>query len=230
MSPPILLVHGAWTGGWAWQDVVSELEGSGLRAHTVDLPTQGPAGNLSADAETVRAALEGLDEPAVLVGHSYAGMVITAAAAGNDRVAHLVYVCAALPREGESLQDLMGRDPSPSTIGDGFVMHDDGTAGLDRKIAREIVFNDATDEQVAPVLDSLGVHQVSSFGETAPALGWREHRSTYVVCTQDRVFSPELQRDMAQHTNRAVDVDSGHGPMLTRPAELAEVVRGTVPQ
>ncbi len=230
MTAPILLVHGAWTGSWAWQDVMTELESTGLRAHTVDLPTQGPKGDLAADAETVRAALEGLDEPAVLVGHSYAGMVISAAAAGNDRVAHLVYVCAALPQAGESTQDLMGRDPTPSRVGDGFVMHDDGTVGLDRQIAHEVVFNDATDDQVAPVLDSLGVHQVASFGEAAPALGWQEHPSTYVVCTQDRVFSPDLQRDMAQHANGAVALDSGHGPMLTRPVELAEIIRGALPQ
>jgi pimeloyl-ACP methyl ester carboxylesterase len=224
MSKPVLLVHGAFTGAWAWRDVIEALRERGVSATAIDLPSQGPKGTLAADAEAVRDELTNLREPAVLVGHSYAGNVITEAAADNDAVAHLVYVCAALPQEGESVATIMGRDPEPSQFGTAIRPAEDGTGTLDRAGAKTYVYNDATEEQAAPVLDALGSHALATFEEPVTKLGWTQHPSTYVLCTQDKAFSPALQREFAGHTTTVMEVDSGHGPMLTQPGKLADII------
>jgi pimeloyl-ACP methyl ester carboxylesterase len=224
MAKPVLLVHGAFTGAWAWEQVVRELDARGVASTTIDLPSRGPDGTLAADAQAVRDALKGLDEPAVLVGHSYAGAVITEASADNADVAHLVYVCAALPQEGESVGALLARDPEPGDLGSAMVPAEDGTATLTREGAKAHVFNDATDEQAAPVLDALGRHALVTLGEPVTALGWKQHPSTYVVALQDKAFSPALQREFATHATSVVEIDAGHGPMLTKPAELAAAI------
>jgi pimeloyl-ACP methyl ester carboxylesterase len=225
MTKPVLLVHGAFTGAWAWDQVVKELAARGVDATAIDLPSRTPAGTLDLDAQAVRDALTGLGGPAVLVGHSYGGAVITRASADNDDVAHLVYVCAALPGPGESVGALLERDPEPAgDLASGLDIREDGTATLKRDAARAAIFNDATDEQAAPALDALGPHALATLGEPATGLGWRQHPATYVVTLRDKQFSPALQRQFADQVGTVVEVDAGHGPMLTKPAEVAEAI------
>jgi pimeloyl-ACP methyl ester carboxylesterase len=225
MSAPVLLVHGAWAKGWAWGFVQAELEKLGVRSATVDLPSaEAPPSTVSDDAAAIRAALDGLGEPAVLVGHSYSGVPVTEASAGNERVSHLVYVCAIMPEAGQTTLGLMGEDPHPSALGDSIVATEDGLSTLDRAGAKAVLFNDVSEEQAAPIIEALGTHRVSTFGEGTDAIGWKEHPSTYVLTTEDLVFSPDLQRRMAANADRVVEVDAGHIPLLSRPAEVARAI------
>jgi pimeloyl-ACP methyl ester carboxylesterase len=224
-ASPVLLVHGAWGGAWAWGFVQAELEKRGVTSVAIDLPSRDSAPSTMADdAAAVRSALDGLSEPAVLVGHSYAGVVITEASAGNDKVKHLVYCCAILPQEGESTFSLMGQDPTPSKLGDSLRVTDDGLSTVDPAGAKAELFNDVSQEQADPIIAGLGTHRVSVFGEAPTKLGWKEHPSTYILTTQDRIFSPELQRRMATSATDVVTVDAGHIPLLSRPAELADAI------
>lgn len=225
MSAPVVLVHGAWGGAWAWGFVQAELEKLGVSSTAIDLPSRAPAvSTLADDAATVRLALAELAEPAVLVGHSYSGAVITEASAGNDTVKELVYVCAVLPEEGQSTGSLMAEDPTPSMIGEAIQAGDDGMSTVEPGGAKRILFNDVTDEQAAPIIAALGPHRLSVFGEAPAGLGWKEHPSTYILTTQDLVFSPALQRRMAANATHVIEVDAGHIPLLSRPAELAAAI------
>ncbi|WP_246551615.1 alpha/beta hydrolase [Miltoncostaea oceani] len=221
----MLLVHGAWGGAWAWGFVQAELDKLGVTSTAIDLPSRERAPSTMADdAATVREALAGFAEPAVLVGHSYCGVVITEASAGNEKVKELVYVCAILPEEGQSTGSLMGEDPQPSDIGSAIRSDEEGMSILDPVGAKAILFNDVTDEQAAPIIAALGPHRLAVFGEAPTALGWKEHPSTYILTTQDKVFSPALQRRMAVNATRTVEVDAGHIPLLSRPSELAAAI------
>lgn len=100
----VVLVHGAWHGGWVWSALVPHLESAGLTVTVVDLPSSGAQGDLAADVEVVRAALAELDGPAILVGHSYGGLVISETATPKT-VSHLVYVCAFMLPAGVALLD-----------------------------------------------------------------------------------------------------------------------------
>jgi pimeloyl-ACP methyl ester carboxylesterase len=225
MSAPVLLVHGAWGGGWAWGYVQAELEKLGVASTTIDLPSsRTEPSTMSDDAAAVRAALDGMDEPAVVVGHSSAGIPVTEAAAGNDGVKSLVYVCAILPEAGQTTLGMMGEDPTPSKLGEAIVATEDGLSTLDPAGAKTTLFNDVTDEQAQPIIENLGTHRLSVFGEGTEQLGWQEHPSTYLLTTEDRVFSPDLQRRMAAHATTVVEVDAGHIPLLSRPAELAAAI------
>ena len=225
MSAPVLLVHGAWGGGWAWGYVQAELDALGVASTTIDLPSAGSAPSTMADdAAAIRAALEGLDGPAVVVGHSYSGVPVSEASAGNGKVKHLVYTCAILAEEGQSLGSLMGEDPTPSKLGEAIIGTDDGLSTLEPVGAKAYLFNDVSDEQAAPIIAATGTHRLSVFGEPQTKTGWKEHPSTYILTTEDLVFSPELQRRMAAHATEVVEVDAGHIPLLSRPAELAAAI------
>jgi pimeloyl-ACP methyl ester carboxylesterase len=112
-DPTVVLVHGAWHGGWCWSDVVPLLDKAGLAAVTVDLPSSGGTGGLTEDAALVRATVESQDGPTVVVGHSYGGIVITEATAGLTSVQHLVYVCAFMIDAGASLVSTLAGDLPP---------------------------------------------------------------------------------------------------------------------
>lgn len=203
----------------------AELGKRGVESTAIDLPSAGAAPSTMADdAAAIRAALATLDRPAVLAGHSYTGVPVTEASAGNDRVAHLVYVCAIMPEEGQSTGSLMAEDPHPSNLGEAIQATDDGLSTLDPAGAKRTLFNDVSDDLAAPIIDALGTHRLSVFGEAPTRIGWREHPSTYVLTTQDLVFSPDLQRRMAANATTVVEVDAGHIPLLSRPAEVAEAI------
>ena len=105
--PSVVVVHGGFLGPWLWRDVRNILEARGVRSVAPDLPSVGDQmGDLDGDVATVRQALKTVG-PAVLCGHSYAGMVITEAAADPEvRVTRLAYLAAAVPDEGQSMQSL----------------------------------------------------------------------------------------------------------------------------
>ncbi|MDO9352135.1 MAG: alpha/beta fold hydrolase, partial [Solirubrobacteraceae bacterium] len=106
-APQLLIVPGAFTGAWMWTDVVDGLAADGFTATVVELPTVGENTTdrtFNDDVAAVRAALDASAEPVILVGHSYGGAVITAAAAGpHPSVKELVYVAGAAPGSGESM-------------------------------------------------------------------------------------------------------------------------------
>lgn len=112
-DPTVVLVHGAFAESASWDDVARQLTAIGIPVISVANPLR----SLQGDAQYLRAVIASLDSPVLLVGHSYGGMVITEAAAGNDAVIGLVYVAAFAPNTGESALELSGRHPG-STLGD----------------------------------------------------------------------------------------------------------------
>ncbi|MCU1442956.1 MAG: putative hydrolase or acyltransferase of alpha/beta superfamily [Cryobacterium sp.] len=221
MPKPVLLVHGAYSGAWEWEEVLEHLRGRGVTASAVNLTTRETGGTLARDEHLVREALSALDGPAVLVGHSYSGAVITAASAGNPDVGHLIYVAAALPQEGQSVVDARGGPPAKRIEGDDLTPIDPvgGPARL---------FNDASPEQSARAVPRLGSFTRNAFSEPVSACGWRDHPSTYVICSQDKSIAVELQERFAANTTDSVRLDAGHSPMITQPRALAEIIAAIV--
>ncbi|MFF0497845.1 alpha/beta fold hydrolase [Nocardia aobensis] len=117
-KPTVVLVHGAFAESASWSGVVERLQ-----ARSVDVvAVANPLRTLPGDAAYLRDVLDSIDSPVVLVGHSYGGMVITEAAAGNDKVAGLVYVCAFAPAHGESALELSGKFPG-GTLGEALTSY-----------------------------------------------------------------------------------------------------------
>ncbi|WIY04307.1 alpha/beta hydrolase [Amycolatopsis mongoliensis] len=221
----VLFVHGAFVrdGAWWWQPTADVLAGHGLRSSAAVLPSceREPRGDLHDDAAAVRALLDASDEPAVLVGHSYGGVVITQAG-GHPAVRRLVYVTSFLPDTGEALADFGTGEPPPW-----HVSHGDGTAGVREELVRPLFAQDFDDATYAGAAARLTVQNEAVFGQRTTAAAWREIPSTYVVCADDRATQPEKQREQAARATDVVELPVAHHPFVTRPDLVAAVLQTT---
>jgi len=231
----VIFVHGAlvFDGAWWWHRMVEPLAALGLGTRAVELPScVGPPvprvealGDMHADADAVRAALDGENEPVVLVGHSYGGMVITDAASGQERVSHLVYVTSVMPERGETMASFGGsRGPGPWMD----PREEDGTMGIKAELAPDAFMQDCDEGAIAGALKRLTRQPLVVFGQAPRGVAWRERPSTYVVCAEDRATPPVAQREYARRAGKVVELPTGHHPMLSRPGLLARVIAEAV--
>jgi pimeloyl-ACP methyl ester carboxylesterase len=219
-----VLVHGGFVGGWYWSDVAQRLEKAGHRVEVIEqMPSAGtdPAalGDLAADVEVVKQAVERVGEPVVLVGHSYGGMVITELA-DHPSVAHSVYVAAVWPQRGQSMMDMFAATPltwvSP---------HDDGTLRStdDLEELRQALCADVDKQQAYANLRRMVPQSIAS--ATAPSTApERAHPTTYIICEQDQTNPPAAQEQMAASADHVHRLPSSHQPMASMPDELADVL------
>lgn len=233
MTDTVVLVHGAFHGGWCWDRVVPGLAAAGLTAVAVDLPGHGvgdpgPPGDLADDAAHVRAVLDRCDGPVVLVGHSYGGVVITEAAAGRTDVAHLVYLAAMVPDVGETIAGASaGLDPDAAAmpITAAFVPEPDGRSiRVADDAVREIFYHDCSDDDVEFARARLSAQSTASFAATLTGAAWRDLPSTYVLCTDDRTVPVPVQAANAARTRTTVELATSHSPFFSAPDALVEVL------
>jgi pimeloyl-ACP methyl ester carboxylesterase len=229
-----VLVHGAMGGAWTWEPLIPQLEAAGHRVTAIDLPGAGsdttPVEDVTLDAyaERVSAVLAEDPEPAILVGHSMGGVVITQAAArSRAHIALLVYVAAFLPRDGQSLLALT---ELPEGAGDQVqanivVEGDPPVATMPPAAAPDALFACCTPAVVAWATARLGPQPVAPFA--APVrLGERgidDVPRAYVLCLRDRAIPTALQRRMIAESPCAhvVEIDTDHCPNLSATSELA---------
>ncbi len=241
MTRPVVLVHGAWHGAWAWDRVLPLLAAAGVEATAIDLPGHGadlrPLGDLPTDAEAVRSCLDriagaaGQQASVVLVGHSYGGAVVTEVGA-HPGVGHLVFLAGFPLDEGESCASaavaetraLDHRDRPD--LGAGLVRGPDGSATLDPGVAAACLYGDCDDETVAWALARLGPHRLAALTQQPSSVGWRSRPSTYIVCSQDMTVHPDLERVLARRCTTSVEWDTGHSPFLSRPELVADLLVG----
>jgi pimeloyl-ACP methyl ester carboxylesterase len=214
----VVLVHGAYADGSCWTDVIARLQTAGLHATAV----QNPLTSLADDVDATRRILALQDGPTVLVGHSWAGTVISEA--GNDPVVSaLVYVAARAPDAGEDYTALAKRFPTPPanaglvfTGGFGQLNEDaflnDFAGGVDPLRARVLY---AVQGRIADTL----------FASRTTVAAWRSKPSWYAVSTQDRTTSPELERFLAKRMKAStIEVNSSHLSLITHPQEITGLI------
>lgn len=216
-KPSIVFCHGLWADGSCFSKVIPTLQAEG---HQV-IAAQYGLDSLAADVAATKRTLARVSSPAILVGHSYGGSVITAAGT-DDRVAGLVYIAALAPDADETSQSLQEKFPTTDVFGhievaDGRVwLLPDGIecfAGDLSEQEQKIVW--AT--QFAPAADIL-IHNVEG-------TAWRSKPSWYIVAKNDRTVHPQLERFVAKRMGAAVyEVASSHVPMLSNPNFVIDVI------
>jgi pimeloyl-ACP methyl ester carboxylesterase len=233
MTASVVLVHGAFHGGWCWTKVVDGLTAEGIEVVAVDLPGHGvddprPIGGLHGDAAAVREVLQDTPGPIVLVGHSYGGAVISEAAAGQSDVAHLVYLAAVVPDVGEGIGGATNDVPADVgefTITSAFVPNDDGTAlRVGDEHVRDVFYHDCSDEDVVFAQARLSPQSTESFADILEGAAWRDIPSTYVLCTDDRTVPPPLQQVNAARTDKVVEMHTSHSPFFSQPQLVVDVI------
>lgn len=214
---------------------MAELTRRGVRAVAIDLPghgaDRGPLTDLPGDAERVRRALDELDEPAVLVGHSYGDVVITGAGL-HPRVSDLVYLALFNLDEKESAMSVAMAESARAAIDysdrpDALAhthVAEDGTSSIDAEGARTLFYNDCSDEVANWAASRLGPHCMASLSQTPDAVAWRHRPSTYAVCALDNIVHPDLQRILARRADHVVEWPTGHSPFLSRPDLVADLL------
>jgi pimeloyl-ACP methyl ester carboxylesterase len=198
----------------------------GVETHAVDLPTMdanaGYVTDVHTDADVLRKTLDALDRPAIVLGHSYGGMVITEGAADHPNAKHLVYLTAFMPDAGESLIDLITQHPLVNIAG-AIRLDADRRSTLDAKFIGPVFYNDCDDATVAWATSRLR-SMLSEGGEAVRMAAWRTVPSTYVVCALDAAISPPLQRLMAQRATSVVEWETSHSPFASRPELVADLL------
>ncbi|MEW1864827.1 alpha/beta hydrolase [Streptomyces sp. NPDC088194] len=215
----IVLVHGGFVDGSGWQGVYDHLTADGYRVSVVQNPTLSLAGDVAATHQV----LDGLDGPAVLVGHSYGGAVITEAGS-HPQVAALVYVTAFAPDKGESVNSLIA-DPPPGAPVPPILPPRDGFLFLDQDKFAASFAADVPEKVAEFMADSQVPWGVAALEGVVSAPAWRTKPSWYLVATDDRMIPPPAQRAMSERANSTVTETPGsHAVYVSRPAVVAAVI------
>ncbi len=224
----LLLVHGAWHSSEYWHKLLPELALRGISARTIDLPGCGassePLGGVVADALATRKAAEAIDGPVVLVGHSYGGVVMNEAASALKNVVHLVYLCAFMLDIGESMATISLPEERNPKVPLAIRAAEDGSSTLVPELAADLLYNGCTPEDIAYSVGRLGRQLLATRTTVLSSAPWHHLPSTYIVCTQDNILLPPLQRRMAKRATHSAELNTGHAPFISMPAALADIL------
>jgi pimeloyl-ACP methyl ester carboxylesterase len=200
----VVLVHGAFADGSGWEAVANVLKNDGYMVSVV----QHPETSYADDQKYTKAAIDAMDGPVVLVGHSYGGSVITEAG-NHPKVAALVYIAAFALDEGESCASIEQALPQASKA---FKPDSNNNWWIDQEhfvadFAADIPRDEAEFMAISqvPISTDAFTHQVKN-----PA--WKHKPTFYMVATADRSINPDQERMMAKRANaKTVEVNSSHG-------------------
>ena len=226
--PTVVLVHGAFADASTYGPVTKALLDEGIAVLAPAVPNR----SLLGDAREIRFAVEQIDGPVLLVGHSYGGAVITVAGAA-DNVVGLVYLAGYALDEGESLGELQGGFPDselpaalvqtqvPASVG--------GEARVDVTVLPErfgpVIGADVDADIIATLAVSQRPLAAAAFVEVAPVAAWRTKPAWAVVAADDHAINPEVQRFGYQRAGATTtEIDSSHLVMLSHPKEIAAFI------
>jgi pimeloyl-ACP methyl ester carboxylesterase len=217
-KPSIVFCHGIWADGSCFSKVIPTLQAEG---HEV-MAAQYGLDTLAGDVAAVKRTLGRVSSPAILVGHSYGGAVITAAGT-DDRVAGLVYIAAVAPDAGETVEGQLNQFPTTEIfshieVGEGRLwMLPEGV---------KYFAGDLSEQEQQVVWATHYAPAADLFTQKLDGVAWRSKPSSYILATSDRTVHPELQRFLAKRMGATTyEVASSHVPMLSNPNLVIDVIR-----
>jgi pimeloyl-ACP methyl ester carboxylesterase len=215
----IVLVHGAWADGSCWSKVIPLLQAKGFHVVAV----QNPLTSLADDVAATKRIIALQDGPVILVGHSYAGVVITEA--GNDpKVAGLVYVAAFAPGEGESINSVSKPYP-PAALNSELRADAQGFLTATRKGIAEDMAQDLTEGEQQILAATQGQTAATVFAATVTTAAWKSKPSWALIAGNDRAIPPELEKaEAAAIKATSITIPANHLAMLSHPEEVAELI------
>jgi pimeloyl-ACP methyl ester carboxylesterase len=214
----VVLVHGLYADGSCWSEVIGRLQLAGLKATAV----QNPLISLADDVAATRRILALQDGPTVLVGHSWAGMVITEAGV-DPKVSALVYVAARAPDAGEDYVALAAKFPTPPASAG--LVKSGGFAQLSEEAFLRDFAGDIEPAKARILYAEQGRAADAVFSAKTTNAAWRSKPSWYAVSTEDRTISPELERFMADRMKaKTIEVKASHLSLISHPDEITNLI------
>jgi pimeloyl-ACP methyl ester carboxylesterase len=234
-KPTIALVHGAFEDSHVWQGVQTRLQADGYPVLAIELPGRPGApmspANVSLDLyrDTVLKALASTPRPAVLVGHSFGGITISAVAeAAPEKVKTLVYVAAYLPRDGDSLVSMAQQDPDAKIGPQLQIKKEQGIAVVNYAARADLFANDGPPQLRAALPDLILDEPLAPLATPVRLTNARFGKvdKVYVHTSKDQVISPAFQARMVAATpvRSETTLATGHTPFLTDPAGLVAAI------
>lgn len=228
-QPTVVLLHGAFADGSSWNAVVQRLQHDGY--HVIAPPNT--LRGIPQDSTYLNSLLKTIKGPVVLVGHSYAGEVISQAAAGLDNVKALVYINAIMPDKGESFASLSSKfalAPLTTALKQVPFRNGDGTTGTDVYIQPDKLHatfaQDLSQQQTSIMASTQRPIAQSAFTDKLTEAAWRDKPVYVLVGKQDRAINPSLERYEAKraHARKTVEIDSSHVSLVSHPQAVTDLV------
>ena len=221
MTAPIrnvVLVHGAFADGSGWRKVYDDLTERGYAVTIV----QNPLTSLADDVAATTRALNRQNGPAILVGHSWGGTVITEAG-NHPNVAGLVYVAALVPDAGQTTSEqYAGFAPTPDFVID---IADDGFGALNPEKFKVGFAADLSDDDAAFLRDAQVPINMSAFGTTVTNAAWRSKPSWAVIATEDNAFDQAMLVHMAERAGAKITTVAGsHAVYVSQAKTVADTI------
>jgi pimeloyl-ACP methyl ester carboxylesterase len=215
----VVLVHGGFVDGSGWQGVYDTLKKDG---YTVSI-VQNPTISLADDVAVTKRTLAAQDGPAILVGHSYGGVVITEAG-NHPKVAGLVYIAAFAPDTGESVSALI-KNPPPGAPVPPILPPQDGFLLLDRTKFRASFAADVSADAAAFMADSQVPWGLDALNGAVTEPAWKTKPSWYLVSTEDKMIPPDAQRAMSKRAgSTVVEAEGNHAVYVSQPQAVADLI------
>lgn len=215
----IVLVHGLFADGSSWAKVIPLLQAKGYNVISV----QNPLTSLEEDIAATKRAIALMDGPVLLAAHSYGGMVITEA--GNDpKVAGLLYVCALIPDDGQSVNDLLQELPPTPAVAE-FRADESGFLRLSEKGINDYFVQDLPAEERKIVYATQTPWDSRAATTKVSKAAWKTRPSWCIIGTDDLTVGTERERLEAKKIKATVlELDSAHVPMLSQPGKVADFI------
>jgi len=213
----VVLVHGAFADGSGWEAVAKILEKDG---YTVSV-AQPPETSYAEDVKSAKAAVDAMNGPVVIVGHSYGGSIISEA--GNDpNVAALVYIAAFALDEGDSCASIEQALPQASKA---FKPDSNGNWWIDEThFAADFAADVPPAESHYMAISQVPI-STDSFTHKVSNPAWKTKPTWYMVATADRSINPDQERMMAKRAKaKTVEVNASHVAYMSHPKETAKLI------
>ena len=215
----IVLVHGGFVDGAGWEGVYKILKRDGYKVSIVQNPTI----SLEDDVAVTKRVLATQDGPAILVGHSYGGAVITEAG-NHPNVSALVYIAAFAPDKGESVGSLI-KDPPAGAPVPPILPPQDGFLFLDKAKFPASFAADVEAEKAEFMADSQVPWGMGAISGAISEPAWRTKPSWYLVTTEDKMIPPDAQRAMSKRAgSTVVEVKGSHAIYVSQPSAVAALI------
>ena len=217
IKPSIVFCHGIWADGSCFSKVIPPLQAAGYEVMSAQY---GLDTNVE-DVAAVKRTLGRVKSPAILVGHSYGGAVITAAGT-DDRVVGLVYIAAIAPDADETSQSEQDKFPKTDIFKNIDVA--DGRVWM-RPEGAKYFCGDLSEQEQKLVYATHYAPDADLFNHNAPGTAWKTKPSWFIVAKQDHTVHPDLERFAAKRMGATtIEVDSSHVPMLSQPDAVVDVI------